>query len=1225
MAEDDGWVDVAPPKPDAAPAAAADDGWVSVGTRAPATSPSAPSSNVDTVLGYDLNWSGAAKSLVNQTSVGSVMRAFGQGFSDTWGPEKLGLSDQSVQWLSKQGVFAPAGQTHFQNPFQAFNEGVMMPAAAALDGAIRTANATYRGLQEAGMAAGLHRDIVSLPDAFMGSPGALGEIKMRSGLPHDQPVGRIEPSPQTIDTPAGPVPAPPSPGLTAYHGSPHDFDAFSTAAIGTGEGAQAYGHGLYFAENEGIAVGYRNKLSEGSEGHLYQVRISADQDKMLDWDKPLNEQSPGVQESVKRAMGIDYYGNFDQAKSDRMWEQFGKADAGAAVRQGLIASDDQLVSKRLSDAGIPGIKYLDQGSRGAGDGTRNFVVFNEGDVQITHKNGEPIVTPQQRMAQARDMGVIGEERPPISEGTPAEAAQRSVMAADAKPGDKIVGPEPGGAAPNPWRERFDHFVGKVNTGDDVKQLITDAADQNNDFPQARAGDIPLQQFDDLTKAAGVDATTVDRSGVGRLLHNDDMVRNAMQGMLSATDAVKDAARAVKTDGSEASLMKLQEAMLRRDTWVEQVVGHRAEWGRTGNVFQEFLKRSKEENGFTEWLKDHDRSPDGLKKIADSIDNLDPAQTAKFLSDANKPTFWDKFKFYWVNALISGPITHAKYIVANAAFAGYDAAVVTPVAGAVGTVRRALTGGEEGVFAGEAAAKAWGLVAGTPDAIRAAVQAAKTGLQTPLPGELAQGIVPKRNQNVAYQQRPIPGMLGAVIGVPSKGASAIHSFFNFLGYRASIEAQAYRQAAKEGLSVADDAFWQRREAMAATPSEDMMNAGIEDGYRLTYISELGDTGKKLSAFVNSTKVGQLIMPFTHIPLNILKRATEGTPAAFLDADTRAALKGEQGAAKQDMAIARMVAGSAVGAWAVNQVLNERMTGYGPTDPKERAQWMATGHQPYSIRIGDEWLSFNRFGSLGTMLGLYANLAEVIPHMKPDAEELTKAIGMTVHSTGRLMEDEVGMQGLAGLMDAIDEPDRKGARFISNFAGSLLPYSSLLRQVGSSSDPYMRETKSVVDGLRYYIPVARQGLLPKRDWSGTPVANASYGGDLPVPGASSIIQHRSAIADPVAQELAALDIKPAPPADRIKGVKLPPQLYDIYQSTAGPFTRTALEHYVNAPGWQDMPIGVRAEIFRRTIASTREAAGAAMQMRYPQLIQQGVEDRMNRINGGKPGKLQDVSAP
>jgi hypothetical protein len=49
-------------------------------------------------------------------------------------------------------------------------------------------------------------------------------------------------------------------GIRAYHGSPHDFDRFSMDKIGTGEGAQAYGHGLYFAEAEGVAKDYQRAL-----------------------------------------------------------------------------------------------------------------------------------------------------------------------------------------------------------------------------------------------------------------------------------------------------------------------------------------------------------------------------------------------------------------------------------------------------------------------------------------------------------------------------------------------------------------------------------------------------------------------------------------------------------------------------------------------------------------------------------------------------------------------------------------------------------------------------------------------------------------------------------------------------------------------------------------------------------------------------------------------------
>lgn len=46
----------------------------------------------------------------------------------------------------------------------------------------------------------------------------------------------------------------------AYHGSPHTFDKFKMSAMGTGEGAQAFGHGLYFTDSEEIAKFYRDKL-----------------------------------------------------------------------------------------------------------------------------------------------------------------------------------------------------------------------------------------------------------------------------------------------------------------------------------------------------------------------------------------------------------------------------------------------------------------------------------------------------------------------------------------------------------------------------------------------------------------------------------------------------------------------------------------------------------------------------------------------------------------------------------------------------------------------------------------------------------------------------------------------------------------------------------------------------------------------------------------------------
>lgn len=53
--------------------------------------------------------------------------------------------------------------------------------------------------------------------------------------------------------------------IEAWHGSPHDFDQFDSGKIGEGEGAQSYGHGLYFAEHPDVAANYAERLGAGAD------------------------------------------------------------------------------------------------------------------------------------------------------------------------------------------------------------------------------------------------------------------------------------------------------------------------------------------------------------------------------------------------------------------------------------------------------------------------------------------------------------------------------------------------------------------------------------------------------------------------------------------------------------------------------------------------------------------------------------------------------------------------------------------------------------------------------------------------------------------------------------------------------------------------------------------------------------------------------------------------
>jgi len=247
-------------------------------------------------------------------------------------------------------------------------------------------------------------------------------------------------------------------GIKAYHGSPHDFDRFDMSKIGTGEGAQAYGHGLYFADSEGVARSYRDNLSTyklvqdynnanprnrpgqvaqwwtsgmelermddalkilepqssqsqrdewikagqklfdemNSKGRMYEVSINADPDAFLDWDKPLSEQPKQVQEALA-AMDPDMYApggaDYDPAELGQITYQrlaAQKRDYGIdSGRNSLttLGGAQAGATADLQGFGIPGIKYLDAGSRGAGDGTRNYVVFDDKLVSIVKKYG----------------------------------------------------------------------------------------------------------------------------------------------------------------------------------------------------------------------------------------------------------------------------------------------------------------------------------------------------------------------------------------------------------------------------------------------------------------------------------------------------------------------------------------------------------------------------------------------------------------------------------------------------------------------------------------------------------------------------------------------------------------------------------------------------------------------------------------------------------------------
>jgi hypothetical protein len=185
-------------------------------------------------------------------------------------------------------------------------------------------------------------------------------------------------------------------GAIVYHGSPHKFDAFDSSKIGTGEGTNEWGPGIYQAAKEKVASTYIPQ----SGGYIYKSELPDEKiAPMLNADIGWQSQSAGV-----KSVWLEYLKEFEYktpnealAHAKRVSRNdYGKLNSGNGMYEIMRhdLGEGELI-KRLKDSGVPGIRYLDGGSRGAGTGTSNYVVFpgEESALKILERNGRGLLSP----------------------------------------------------------------------------------------------------------------------------------------------------------------------------------------------------------------------------------------------------------------------------------------------------------------------------------------------------------------------------------------------------------------------------------------------------------------------------------------------------------------------------------------------------------------------------------------------------------------------------------------------------------------------------------------------------------------------------------------------------------------------------------------------------------------------------------------------------------------
>lgn len=160
------------------------------------------------------------------------------------------------------------------------------------------------------------------------------------------------------------------PGITAYHGSPYDFDKFDPRFIGTGEGTQLQGYGFNFSNNEKLADTFRSAYGKkDTEGHMYKVNLDVKPDDLIQWDQPFSAQSEKVKTALRKLVPTM---NEDAAYSVKgELRNFVQTPEGA---------------KRLAELGVKGVEYPRWDIQGDAN-TRNYAIFDDKLIDILKKYG----------------------------------------------------------------------------------------------------------------------------------------------------------------------------------------------------------------------------------------------------------------------------------------------------------------------------------------------------------------------------------------------------------------------------------------------------------------------------------------------------------------------------------------------------------------------------------------------------------------------------------------------------------------------------------------------------------------------------------------------------------------------------------------------------------------------------------------------------------------------
>lgn len=624
--------------------------------------------------------------------------------------------------------------------------------------------------------------------------------------------------------------------------------------------------------------------------------------------------------------------------------------------------------------------------------------------------------------------------------------------------------------------------GRMAGPDDVKAAIADMAERfKGSIDEATRGKVTQAETEKLADEMGMTVTDLLARTRGQAFNAEQIVA-ARKLWASSGERLLEAARAASDPNAGPLDQYAFRKMLATHHAIQaEVLGMRAEAGRALAAWKipagGTLEKARAIDQMVAAMGGPGQAQELARRLAILAEHGDKGALAKFAEKAATASTMDAVREVWINGLLSSPATHAVNVLSNTAVA-FQAVMERGVASQIAQLR----GATDSVAPGEAMAMAYGLVTGIKDAFRLSAKAFKTGdtgfalNKVDLPMRKA---VSAETFNISSETGlgRMVDFVGEAARVPSRFLGAEDEFFKTIGYRMHLHAHALRQATQEGATGPE--LGKRMREIVLDPPEHIRIQAADAALYQTFTNAPGAIGQAFLGLREKVPAISFVLPFVRTPVNIARYTFERTPFAPLVSQWRDDIAA--GGARADLALARMSTGTGIMLMGLDWADSGLISGAGPKDRGERDAMMRQGWQPYAVKVGNRWFSYNRTDPFGAMLGFAADAAEAIRQgeiNEDDIDEWQEVMAMGITAVSQVAINKTYLRGVSDFVEVMSDPKRYGERYVNNLIASFLPMTSLMGAFERAADPVLRESGSPwqaiqakLTGLSFTLPARR----------------------------------------------------------------------------------------------------------------------------------------------------------